>query len=106
MIRVFRPLSLALELEPGSAPYRPLIFEPGRVYYHARRFVQYNDAEFWAYKRDLEFVGVFVEERIDREGRFRGAVFMLDDAPHFVEYIDSGTCFARTYRKKKVSRPV
>ena len=65
------------------------------------RFVRYNDAEFWAHKRDLEFVGVFVEERIDRERRFRGAVFMLHDAPHFVEYIDSGTCFARTYRNKK-----
>lgn len=72
--------------------YRPLIFEPGRLYYHARRFVQYNDAEFWAYKRDLEFVGAFVEERIDR---------VRDTRRRAIRRVHR---LVRTYKKEKKSK--
>jgi len=90
-IRVYRPLSV----EAGRPPYRPLTFEVGVGYYHAENVVRDNNLEFWANPSDLTYVGTFVEEarsRID-ENVPNGAIFVLNNSEHFIEYEVSGNTF-------------
>jgi hypothetical protein len=97
-IRVYRPLSV----EAGRPPYRPLLFEVGVEYYHAESVVRDNNLEFWANPSDLTYVGTFVEEAMSSidENAPNGAIFVLNNSEHFIEYDVSGnTCFTRGPRR-------
>ena len=88
-IRVYRPLSL----EIGRPPYRPLIFEVGVEYYHAETIFRDNNCEFWANPNDLKYAGTFVAEVIMNENSHNGAIFILNNLEHFIEYDNAGNTF-------------